>query len=302
MDARVTKQRLSNMLSYDWIKIIVVIAVAVTALTVFFTMVRTRPNENQIFAAYGYTDLNEGSEAPSFAESLSKGVFSYDVLEVESETFSTGGYYGDTTYTARRAAHQGTVMFTTTRSTQNEQFPEETYLIRSMMVGMALDLNVYLTDCENYLIRFFGENWQSGPLKTSEAEKCFLNRNGKDKRYRSAEKRAEGIEDEAARLEKLRTDFLFLQECLNDGRLFLVNVSVNDEEHAYAFGLGNLKTLADLYYYTVESESGTSRETEEICLYLFRNDEDEGRDASKVVNDLRYEPVSFLRYLVENYN
>ncbi len=38
MDARITKQRLSNMLSYDWLKILAAIAAAALALALFYAV------------------------------------------------------------------------------------------------------------------------------------------------------------------------------------------------------------------------------------------------------------------------
>lgn len=306
MDARITKQRLSNMLSYDWIKIVITIVAAVVALAVFFTMVRTRPGEFQVFAVYAYTDLKSGGDSTDLAEKLQSGnVFSYDVLEVQSETFDTNGFYGEATYMARRTAGQGTAMFTTTRLTGNEALPEETFLARAAGTGdscVALDLEIYLADCENYLKRFFSENWRTGPLDRAEAERCFLARNAKDKRYRSDEKKAAGILDEVSRLEKLRTDYLRLLEYLGNGTLSLVPLQDGaDGEQMRAFGLGGLSRISRLYYYTRETDEGTTPDTAELCLFLFANDDDAGKPAEQVKNDLRFEPVSLLCYLAERY-
>lgn len=49
MDARITKQRLANMLSYDWLKIIGAIALAAVVFCVFFMMIATRATAGQTF-------------------------------------------------------------------------------------------------------------------------------------------------------------------------------------------------------------------------------------------------------------
>lgn len=293
------------MLSYDWIKILLVIVAAVVALTVFFTMVGTRPGRYQVFEVYGYSDLSSGADSATFADRLKTGgVFSYDILNVEAETFDSSNYYGNVTYSARRTAGQGKVMFTTNRKTGNEADPEETYLMSAAGVGrncVALDLTVYLNDCQNYLVRFFGDNWEENELDKEEAEKCFMRRNGKDKRYNYSysSNREKGIEDEYARLERLRADYIFLEKKIAEGVITLVSMPDGaDGEQVRAFGLGNLADLADLYYYTDEEGKPS---TKEICLLIFDNDNDEGREAAWVENDLRYEPISFLRFLVETY-
>ena len=57
MDARITKQRLSNLISYDWLKMLVTILVFVLVLVLLFTMTATRPRKDQEFAIYAHTDL-----------------------------------------------------------------------------------------------------------------------------------------------------------------------------------------------------------------------------------------------------
>ena len=310
MDARITKQRLANMLSYDWLKIIAAIAVAVLFICVFFTTVSTRPGTHQVFTVFGYRELLAGEAAEGFTEDLKKnGVFSYDILETGQETFGTG-QYADAAFTARRSVVQGTVMFTTTNRTDKDD-PSAT-VINELLGGencpMALDLDVYMDDCKNYLIRFFGEDWETGTLDKAEAEACFTARNSKDRRYRSEAKRAEGVLQEYDRLEQLRRDYIYVKALIDDGTLPYVDVADDKEVvHHKAFALGKLAGLRSYYYYTVTTTDEESKQettitsSENVCLFFFRNDEDEGRSAKYVENDLRYEPLSYVRALVERF-
>lgn len=307
MDARITKSRLSNMLSYDWLKIIVAIVAAVLGLSVFFTTVAPRPREHQIFTVYAYRELADGEDAMELADTLKqRAVFSYDILNVESESFGTG-QYSETAYVARMMAGEGTAMFTTTNSSVVTVDGEEreTTVLEEVTSGEDLNLTLdtvqYLTDCENYLIRFFGENWRTGDLNRSEAERCFLNRNEKDRRFRSEEKRAAGIESEYKRLESLREDFALVSDKFADGTLSHAYVRDGGEEYPRAFRLGKLKGLSRLYYYPVENDGKRESKTENICLVLFHRDDDAGKPAFFVENDLRYEAISFLRYLIDRY-
>lgn len=304
MDARITKSRLANMLSYDWLKIVAAIAFAVMAICVFFTTVTTRPRQNQVFSIYGYRELLEGIDAAEFTSNLEKeGVFSYDILKVEKETFGTG-QYAEAAFTARRSVVQGTVMFTTTNRTDAND-PEATVL--SGLTGgdrqlLALDLDVYLADCEKYLVRFFGEDWEKGALDRAEAEKCFHARNDGDRRYRSDDKKREGVLQEYERLEKLRSDYRYVLALVGNGTLPFVYVKdENGEERAKAFALGNLAGIRNLYYYTEETDGVEITSAANVCMILLRNDYDAGRNAYAVENDLRYEPISFVRALVERF-
>ncbi len=309
MDARITKSRLANLLSYDWLKIVAAILAAVLVICVFFTTVKTRPGKYHTFTVYGYRELVEGGDANGFLERLqADGVLSYDVLKTEQETFGTG-QYANAAFTARRSTADGTVMFTTTNRTDEED-PSVT-VISELLGGdqhtMALDLDTYLSDCEKYLIRFFGENWRAGTLDRAEAEACFLARNGKDRRYRSEAKRAEGVLQEYERFEHLRSDYIFVCDRLADGTLSYVDIADEKEVlHHKAFALGKLSQLRNYYYY---AETTTNEEGEEVtvansanvCLFLFRNDSDEGAAAKDVKNDLRYEALSYVRALVERF-
>lgn len=303
MDARITKSRLSNLLSYDWLKIIISVAVAVLAICVFFTTVQTRPGQHQVFTVYGYRELFAGSSAGSFIERLkSENKLSYDVLKTEQETFGTG-QYAETAFTARRSAGQGTVMFTTTNRTDAET---DATVLSELLGGeyseMALDLAQYRTDCEKYLARFFGDEWETGELDKAEAEKCFLARNGSDRRFRSDAKKQEGVQKEYERLEKLRTDYLFVSALMDDGTLpFVEVVGENGESRPRAVALGKLAGLRNFYYYTEETDGKEITSAANVCMFIFRNDADAGKSAYLVTNDLRYETFSFLRALVEQF-
>lgn len=306
MDARITKQRLANLLSYDWLKIIVAIVFATLGLVVFFTTVKTRPRKTQRFSIYGYRELVEGGSSSEVTDQVKKGVLSYDILDVELENFGTG-QYSETAFMARRSTELGTVMFTTTNLAETEEGEEPVTVLQALTGGrvteLTLDLKLYMSDCENYLIRFFGENWQEGALNEAEAEKCFLARNGKDRRFRSDEKKQAGIALEQERLLALREDFIAVSGYLADGTVGYSYVTDDKgEQRAAGFSLGGLSQLRKLFYYTVKDANGASvQSTQNICLVLFRNDEDAGKRADLVENDLRYEPISFLRYVVEKF-
>lgn len=298
MDARVTKSRLSNLLSYDWIKIIVAVVFAVLALVAFFTTVKPRPGRFHTFTVYGYVGLHSGTAAMSMErELLSDGVFSYDVLETDVEAFGEDEY-SRMAFSARRSAGSGNVMFTTTNPSADGDESVLQSIAGGVMAEIALDLEVYFSDCEKYLIRFFGEDWQTGTLNRTEAESCFLNRNGKDNRYRfSSAKREQGIRDEYARLEKLREDYMEVLGYFENEMLGFAMIKDEDgQARKGAITLDCLSGLKRLFYYYSGEEKIVS--VANMCMLIFRNDRDAGMPASAVVNDLRYESISFIRYLV----
>lgn len=55
MDAKITKKRLNILLSYDWIKIILVAVAMIVLWSLVFTMTATRVTNAQNFTIFNYT-------------------------------------------------------------------------------------------------------------------------------------------------------------------------------------------------------------------------------------------------------
>ena len=303
MDARITKQRLSNLLAYDWLKIVIAIAFSVAVLSVFFTMVRTRPTDAQTYTVYGYTGLHRGKDFNTIDESLKSGVFSYDILETTTESFE-GNAYSTAAFTARRAAGEGTVLFVSDFDADGEEGEKVSdlhnliteYLIQANTeretLGLVVDAREYVAEGAQYLKRFFGENWREGTLDEAAARECFEARNSKDKRFRFNKAKYEaGVKSEYARLEKLREDYIFVLDAFEAGT-FSYTEHTTDMGNTYAVGirLGALKNISNLFYYTDASGAQTAQE---LNLTVLNNGDGLG--------DLKYETYTFLRYLAEKY-
>lgn len=301
LDARITKERLSNLLSYDWLKMILCAIAAVLVLAVFFTTVRTMPTEAQTYTVYAWTDINAGDDSTGLKDALKKnGVFSYEILKIQSESFQ-GNSYSEAAFTARRAAGEGNCMFISNQppkyaedGTVSEPSALQDFLSR--YPGIVLDTEQYLKDCENYLNGFYGGNWKEGELDGAEAEKCFRARNTGDKRFKKQESILAGIESEKERIAKLRGDLLFVEKCFEDG--LYSHISGTDEINgefscAVQLGGGGMSGLTRLYSYVVERDGSTVKSSEALSLVLFDNGSKSG--------DTKFESVSFLRYLAETY-
>lgn len=323
MDAKITKQRLSNLLSYDWLKILVTIVIAVVGLILIFTMTATNPTVAQTFAIYAYTDMRAGSESYALADKLEeKNVFSYDILKVNTESFHGNSYTG-AAYSARRAAGEGTVMFLSSfdkegNPTKESELYRNTY--ESVFSGGAgggfYNPQYFLeTEIKEYLASFFGASL-TGEIDEQAARERFLERNGKDNRFRfSNEKKEAGVLQEKARLEKLRDDYLSLQQAFADGKLRYTAVHGESGE-TQTFGWG--ETCPEGYYAASVDMSALREITKLYCFEYTQKAENEGesdktvttekgvnltvfRNSRKYDYDLCYETVSFLNYLAQNY-
>lgn len=301
MDAKITKQRLGNLLSYDWIKILAAVAAAVVALSLFFTMVGTRPTLAQTFTVYCYGGLSSGKDFATLDREIEPKL-SYDILSVGAEDFGNDQYSG-TLYTTRRAAGEGTAMFVADTPEYDEEgkLKENSTPLLAYSYGVAYrgeekrsgfyDTAYFFEDCKNYLCGFFGQDFTAASaLDESAAKESFLNRNGKDKRFLKAAKKEAGIAREQERLLQLREDYLFVVEAFEEGKLSHVSYRTEEGEYNFAISLKALGGIGSLVTYVKDGEPSLAP----VSLMIFCNERGKG-------NDLRFETVSFLRYLVEEY-
>lgn len=322
MDAKISKSRLSNYLAYDWLKILIAVALAVTAVCVFFTTIKTRVRDEQVFTVYAYTDMKMGADGEILGNTLLKsGVLSYEILKTDVEQLADtasgslfGGLYGGALYATRITESSRTVMFTSAV----DEIDSAGYEAVEMLLGVNaysegadphgfLNFETYLNDCKAYLQQFFGDDVAAGALDTQKAEEEFLARNGEDRRFTSDKKRAEGLLRERERLEKLRKDYVAVEKAFESGLLSYEYITI-DEAHAdsahgveqgeYNCGvkLGNLPELRKLFYYEEVRENETMRASNKTSLILFNTAALANRQ-----NALRYETVAFLSYLIANY-
>ena len=320
MDARITKQRLGNLLSYDWLKMLIAIVIAVFLIILLFTMTATRVTNAQTFAVYAYTDLTAGKDFNSLGSTLKTNeVLSYDILETKTEKFSADDRYD--IFSLRRTVGEGTVMFISDVRTYktddagnpvydeggNQVVSSESALYSLAMGGAVnpdrptsaavYDTKYYLQMCEEYLISFFGENWRGNAEPDAAAvRESFLSRNSGDKRYKTAASREEGIVQERQRLIDLRDDYLTVLGLFENGTYTHTVYEGTDEEgktyeSALGINVGNLADISDVAYYT---DSEGKAITEKLNLVILYNDFHEA-------NGMLYEPITFLRWLYEEY-
>lgn len=312
MDAKITKSRLANFLSYDWLKIMVCIGVVVAALCVFFTTVATRPRDDQVFELYAYNGLSGGARSTEFAEDILKdGALSYDILSATFESFDAFETYGQAAYTARRAALQGKAVFVNgcdyTEGEGEEAVTKNRLddFIRDSLTNLGepgeycnpyFEIPAFLADCKAYLESVFGEDLASGVPDEARVREIFFARNGKDKRFRTAAQKEEGVGLERERLIALKGDYLAVTEALESG-VFSVYEFVSPAEKTYrvALNVGKIKRLTDFVFYTEADENDRLvRRSDNIYFVIYNN--------GKVSTDLKYHALSVLHWLLEEFN
>ena len=82
MDAKITKIRISRMLSYDWLKIVIASVVAIIVWTLVFTMSATRITPAQqctVFNYVGNTSFSLTNFNALYNKAFEQKVFSYAI-------------------------------------------------------------------------------------------------------------------------------------------------------------------------------------------------------------------------------
>lgn len=264
MDAKITKNRLSIMLSYDWLKIVGAAVAAIFFWLLVLTMTATRITPAQQFTVYNYACNNRLSDKflSLYTSALNKKTFSYEVIEVNEFDLAENPDYAYTLLEAHTAVEEGDLMFVPnvadSATAYKEEGSEETKYGRtyaeSFFSGyhhMVYELdptseNSYFKQMENFLNRYYTQGYQNAEvLDTAKIEQDFVARitkNG-DKRFKTDEQIAQGKKAEIERLKKYRDALdTFLNDYLKNGVVELTELTLKDakgnpftvEEHGFA--------------------------------------------------------------------
>ena len=336
MDAKITKSRLGLLLSYDWIKIIGICLAAVLIWALLYTMLATRATNGQKFEIYSYVDVRMDSSVLGSLDDMHAGkALSNDVLDFSTYSLNQDGYE-DMILQAHFSAGQGDVMFvpdlaSTTAGDGTVPYAGLTDFLASYRSnaiwlgengyeegGKVVYEKNYFTQCEEYLGKFFKDasgaaDFAEGTLDKAAAETNFRARIKGDKRYKNEAQRLEALEKEYERLEALRYSYCQVLDWVsNDSaedpiELCKTTVTGQDESGAevtlnwtYAFDLSNLEELTKFVSRPAEEGEidGVSAGTyvsDKMCMVVLNG-------GSTGEEDMRYEPFTFMTYLVEKFD
>ncbi len=306
MDAKITKHRLAVLLSYDWLKMILAAAAVVVSIVVLFTMIRTRPTAAQKYTVYSIGGLEPARDSAYLVESLKKE-FSYDILDVSMENFQESSI-GNTSFAARRGVLEGNALFVSDEAADENTLSPFSSICQSGLsqehtpeehIGLFHDIGELMRDCENYLMNFYGEDWEnSDDLDMGRVRACFMARNGSDKRFKTDAQKEAGVQSEAARIALIKKNYLAVREAFEKGGLTTVGYHSEfdyggehiDRTYNVGINLGRLTGISDLFFYT---KADGSKSKDKLTLLFFNNGEEAG--------DAKYENFVFLGYLLRTY-
>lgn len=335
MDAKITKTRLEQMLSYDWIKIIAVALAAILVWSLVFTMSATRITATQQFVIMNYPGAWQGDKFSNYYKMQGKD-FSYEIIEMSAEDLAANEGQLGTLLETRFAVGTGDVMFApnvddpdtktevkdeqgnvtdTTYTTYMAQFLNTSYFHYVARLDDADNKKGYFTQMKDYLARFYEITAETdktygnvtltkatfGDLDESKVETAFKARveKNKDKRFKTEEKLAQGVQDEIQRIQNYRAAYDTFFQNLDDGLIEFTVSTVTFGEYtdtgAYSLNVcpdeNKASKLKDYVYYTVEQDSGTPLITAKDMNLLFL-------ELTELDHDFKYENVIFVNKVV----
>lgn len=257
MDAKLTKKRLSSMLTYDWLKIVGVAVAAIIFWSLVLTMTATRITPAQEFVIYNYYCNNNLGNGffNHYNQTKENEIFSYEVIEINYFDLSTNRDYAHTMLQGHTAVDMGDVLFVPgiadlsykyTDANGNEAYLSyaESFLARYGAFTYKLDHSSdkpheqgYFQHMENYLNGYYGGDYVAGTLDTQKVETDFVARvnKNKDKRFKTNEQIAKGKTDDVKRIQKYRDALVQFNEYLTMGVVEFVALStdMNNPEYNY---------------------------------------------------------------------
>ncbi len=324
MDAKITKQRISRMLSYDWLKIIGVAAAIIFVWVLVFTTTATRIQPQQQFGVGNYMGNVSVTEnlQNNLQDAHGKNKFSHEILEVQAVDLSISEETAYQLLEARMATQEIDAMLISDEGDPNTQATAEdgstyyayTYLDRfvNSYYPSLHDINVLVSDMASYLNGYYGGDYTNeNGLDEGKIEADFRARlaEKKDKRYKREAQIQAGIQGEIDRIRKYRASLLAFNEYLEKGYISLTTRSYESEGTVYFKDMTvaiNLcpetapKAMAEKlasyvgYYKSYEDENGATQTTVSaanmhVCLLDVN-----GR------GDFRFEGLLYVTQLIES--
>ena len=322
MDSRITKKRLQVTLSYDWVKMLAIIALFCFAWVLAYTVGAPRASVGQTFGLFVYKDFACAKTPYELLATMQKdGVFSYDILdynsrELDSETYAT-------VISTVVHASEGDAMII---SDFADHVEKNTSKMRDFVDGygtILFDFESIIEKAKTYCTgNHFVYQSTDGKYLVDEGAICkyFASRMKKDPRFRdkTSEKYKQGERDEIARIKAIWNNALTLEYYLNTHPELGVKyhrfsqyvakkpedkeakaVYESESEKIWAINLGALaggkSKITDLYARNITDENGNVTEITAngitICLFNYLDQPDHA-----------YEGIQLINYLIKEYS
>ncbi len=218
MDKNLFKTRIKTFFTYDLLKVLAICIAFCLVFTLVYGIVEKKATEGQRFAILYADDLILGDESNILIETLvdreNENSFSYDILVVEPKQIvvtDQSAQYMLTTYSD--LCDDDVFMCT------------DTLLVNYVETGRAQDLDLYIDNAFTYL---YSNNFYSndGAINEGAIIAKFLERYGKDSRFKKSEDLELAKKDEIKRVKNIYSNATILKE------IFKNNPQIFDDKNA----------------------------------------------------------------------
>lgn len=307
MDAKITKLRLSRMLSYDWLKIVAIAVAAIIVWVLIFTMTATRITCAQSFVVYNYVgnvSLSNTKFSSAYSKAFNGGVFSYEVLEATYYDLTLSESDAYTVMQAHLSADEGDAVFVADIDNPSASYKdgEETRYdsyVQTMLGSFGyyfenLDRDAeqgFFKRMERYIGGYYENgDFENGALDEDKVAKDFRARaqKNKDKRYKKEEQIVAGIAQDVQRIRKYRDALLEFYGYLDEEIVRLEQTTVYDRDN------GNAVLTEGTYTINLCPDEATMGKLSEYVAYTeTRQDENTGEELT--VSTAKNMHVGFIK-------
>ena len=331
MDAKITKNRLAKLLTYDWIKIIAVVAAFILGWSVLLNSTRADIRPSQRFTVMSYYSNDElGSDFSSLFNNArhKDSVFSYETAEIDAIDLTKTEKNSIVDYLdSRFATAQGDIMFApsipyTGTDADGDLAFERTFVenffnrfydnVYKLEEGVT---NEYFGGLESYLNGFYDNGYlDENSLNETKVERNFRQRINEynDKRYRKESLIKAALPSEIERIKKYRDALVEFNSYLDAGVIEIVTMNIKDDKGNILWTgksainlcpdeskMGNLEKYIS-YTATVEYTDEETGETltkkdktakDMYAMFIY---------SKKLEPGYQYESLLFLNYLIKN--
>ena len=212
MDSKITKKRLNDYISYEWIVMLVIAFACCFLWELFYGIASVKPTVGQEFKYYFDVDVSTTNASSLHSLFKDRQTLSYDVIEFDyeviAEEYETLGI--------RLSAYEGDAIFT---GIQDETDGEGKTTRRANTIidsWSVYSLDALANDAREYLKTFLKDSAPDGAeidyanfssnFDSQKISAEFYRRLNNDNRFRSKEQKEQGVKQEAERIEKLCKD------------------------------------------------------------------------------------------------
>ena len=232
MDNKITKQRFYNLMSYEWILMIVILLAGIFVFELLYAFFGVEVTTGQNFKYYYDINVDNSLESGLLDVLLLENkTFSDDVLVVQGEVVNEEANI----LNSRMRVQEGDIIITDVVEEEGKAVRAKSLIDSGAQVPIY-DFEKLLLDGREYLTTFLKDEFLSlsyeeklkltenkDNLSVDKIDSSFLLRYKKDNRFRTEEQKKEGIESERKRIFKLVdeiNDFSHLIEVGDEKGLF----------------------------------------------------------------------------------